>query len=236
LLTKKQNPDEQWHEVNVRSHKRDVGYREDRQKRGGGDKPYNRRNQNEGGEEGFFGHQKKPFSRQPREEGPIDTDNKFFKGHDLATSEYKPRFMNSAAGATKKEGGETAESKINKPSPFGDAKARDENEFVKKEDEKNQVKDLQEHFEEKKEELAKDAKNLTTPVNSPNTEFVEGENKANVSAPPGIKGGQAKTSGFKGIQKAPAQPVNQEKEKVKPKKVTKFNIFDAFDEDEQDEE
>ena len=59
FANKRQNPDEQWHgnilflielktkflelEVNVRSHKRAVGYREDRQKRAGGDRPYNRR-------------------------------------------------------------------------------------------------------------------------------------------------------------------------------------------------
>jgi len=71
-------------------------------------------------------------------------------------------------------------------------------------------------------------------VNSPNTEFVEGDNKqANVSAPPGIKGGQSKTSGFKGNQggqKAPAQNVNQQKEKPKTKTTQKFNIFDAFEE------
>ncbi len=210
FANKRQNPDEQWHEVNKKSHRYDVGQREDRQKRAGGNRPYNRREQEGGNDEGFYGHQKKNFTRQPKEEGPIDTDNKFFKGHDLSQSEYKPRFVNSGAATTKKEEGEA---KVNKPSPFGDAKARDESEFMKKEDEKDQVKDLQEHFEEKKDEIAKDAKNLTTPVNSPNTEFVEGEAKTNVAAPPGIKGGQSKTSGFRGNQgqKAPAQPVNQQK-------------------------
>jgi len=110
FANKKQNPDEQWHgnksirksfclkfhiiEVNKKSHKYDVGYREDRQKRAGGNKPYNRREQNDGNDEGFFGHQKKNYPRQPKEEGPIDTDNKFFKGHDLTQSEYKPRFIN----------------------------------------------------------------------------------------------------------------------------------------------
>jgi len=36
------------------------------------------------------------------------------------------------AGAVKKDEGE-GQAKINKPSPFGDAKARDESEFVKRE-------------------------------------------------------------------------------------------------------
>lgn len=40
-------------------------------------------------------------------------------------------------------------------------------------DEKDQVKDLQEHFEEKKDELKESKKGLPTPVNSPNTEFLD---------------------------------------------------------------
>lgn len=51
-----------------------------------------------------------------------------------------------------------------------DKKKQDEDRRTQ-EDEKNQVKDLVEHFEEKKDQIRKEAKNLPTPVNSPNVEF-----------------------------------------------------------------
>lgn len=246
---KKQNPEEQWHTVNAEKHKREVGQREDRQAKGR--KPnYNRKEQNEFADE--TPNQARPFHKNPRPNKPqepveMDPENKFFKGHDLTSNEFRIKFTNSSS---KREEGESGQHASNKPNPFGDAKPRDESEYLKKkelEDEKDQVKDLQEHFEEKKDELKESKKGLPTPVNSPNTEFLEegqkGEGKTeDKKAPPGIsgtgyKGGNKKSGfvgnkpqqgGFRGEQKA--EPVKEEKPKTT--KSNKFNAFDALGDDE----
>jgi len=233
---KKQHPDEQWHHVNAANHKHHLGHREDRTKRGGGDKPYNRREQNDlrGGD--FL--QRKPYNkdrpnRDQQNQEPMDPENKFFKGHDLTSNEFNIRFTKSNS-STKKDEGNEAQAKASKPNPFGGAVPRDENEYLKKkEEEKSQVKDLQEHFEEKKEELQKDSKNLPTPVNSPNTEFVEGvekeeTDKPKIQGPPGFSGKGQKKSGFE-KQDSKKKPVEQPKgDKPKGKATNKANVFDLL--------
>jgi len=180
---KKQNPEEQWHTVNSERHKREVGHREDRPRRGGNQNQYNRRDQNTF--EDDSGNQRRPFIKGPREnqnQDPtqIDTDNKFFKGHDLTSNEFKIKFTKSASTKKDDDVQETNLPKPSKPNPFGDAKPRDETEYLRKrEDEKEQIKDLREHFEEKKDQIRKEAKNLPTPVNSPNVEFIEEMEKKN---------------------------------------------------------
>jgi len=257
---KRQHPDEQWHHVNASNHKSHFGHREDRPRRDGGDKPYNRREQNEYNE--GFQQQRKPYNkdftrsnREQNQEVTIDPDNKFFKGHDLNAKEFNIKFTKSTS-STKKED-ETAESqqKVNKPNPFGAAVMRDEKEYLKrKEEEKTQVKDLQEHFEEKKEELQKDSNTLLTPVNSPNVEFVEGTEKEETEqnkpktqeanrGPPGFSGKGPKKSGFEKpeIKKKPSEPQPQSKpqeqkggsqpkggDKPKGRATNKTNVFDLL--------
>jgi len=277
---KKQHPDEQWHQVNASSHKYDLGQREDRPKRGGFQQSYNRREQTGELNEGHFPNQKKPYQKdyqkdyqnrpfnrneQTQEPPQIDPENKFFKGHDLTAKEFNIKFTKSNSSTKKDE--ETAEGQQPKPSksnPFGAAVPRDEKEYLKKKEEesskkeeKSQVKDLQDHFEEKKERFQSEQKDTSTPVNSPNAEFVvtaekkegdkkaenEGE-KAQESGPPGIfhGKGQKKPPTFVNQSKnkpqgkandektVPTQPKEADKSK-KSKESRKANVFGALEDE-----
>jgi len=89
------------------------------------------------------------------EPAQIDTDNKFFRNHDLQAGEFNIRFTKSASVTHKVEDishenlpkppefvqTQSTEPKVAKPNPFGDAKPRDEFSYLKKKEEEKKHDD-----------------------------------------------------------------------------------------------
>lgn len=65
----------------------------------------------------------------------MDPDNKFFKdSHKVDSEANVPKFTRSSNSTTDKAGDKEVKS-ATKPNPFGEAKARDEYEYIKKKEE-----------------------------------------------------------------------------------------------------
>jgi len=79
---------------------------------------------------------KRPFEKRP-EEIVLDPDNKFFSAtHKVDSEEHIPKFSRSGH-AEESEKSESA--KLQKPNPFGDAKPRDEKDYVKRKEEEKKI-------------------------------------------------------------------------------------------------
>lgn len=162
---KQMHTDEPYHNVNKEKYKQETGVHRDYQK--GPKKQYNRKERvGEALSPGF----KKPYQnkdRQPRDQPKsdaqptIDPNDKFFKGHDPAASEFKIKFIRTTSNKADSKTEDTT--KTSKPNPFGEAQPRNEPPTI----EKNPSVEEKKNEEEPIPNIVEDHVGPETPTNTP---------------------------------------------------------------------